>query len=224
LREISAAALLADLGARNERLHVPQQLAHYIEQQGGGAAAAADDMPQRVAPARQQAALSATAQREVFTNLLGVLLDGGGSSDSNGSSSNNGSNGSNGSSNSNNSNGTNGSSGSSGSSGSAGNTLPPAKQQPVRKAPASSAVLSSGAVQVQQEQQGAEPGMVYLRNARLRVGMDTTRGGAISHVSSPVMPPEWAGRNLINTFDSGRLIQQSYYGCYDGSCWTHRPW
>jgi hypothetical protein len=206
LREISAAALLADLGARNERLHVPQQLAHYIEQQGGGAAAAADDMPQRVAPARQQAALSATAQREVFTNLLGVLLDGGGSSDSN------------------NSNGTNGSSGSSGSSGSAGNTLPPAKQQPVRKAPASSAVLSSGAVQVQQEQQGAEPGMVYLRNARLRVGMDTTRGGAISHVSSPVMPPEWAGRNLINTFDSGRLIQQSYYGCYDGSCWTHRPW
>lgn len=55
-------------------------------------------------------------------------------------------------------------------------------------------------------------GLLYVSNARLRVGMDPARGGAITHLSSPVMPPEWADRNLINTWDSGRLIQQSYYG------------
>ncbi|KAF6259300.1 hypothetical protein COO60DRAFT_1024205 [Scenedesmus sp. NREL 46B-D3] len=67
-------------------------------------------------------------------------------------------------------------------------------------------------------------GLLYVSNARLRVGMDPARGGAITHLSSPVMPPEWAGRNLINTWDSGRLIQQSYYGCEDGSCWSSRAW
>ncbi|WIA08855.1 hypothetical protein OEZ85_008276 [Tetradesmus obliquus] len=67
-------------------------------------------------------------------------------------------------------------------------------------------------------------GLLYLSNARLKVGVDPARGGAITHLSSPVMPPEWAGRNLINTWDSGRLIQQSYYGCEDGSCWSTRAW
>eukprot|EP00879_Flechtneria_rotunda_P021643 GHRR01022812.1.p1 GENE.GHRR01022812.1~~GHRR01022812.1.p1 ORF type:complete len:360 (+),score=95.99 GHRR01022812.1:1339-2418(+) len=59
---------------------------------------------------------------------------------------------------------------------------------------------------------------------RLRVGVDPTKGGAITHLSSPIMPKEWANVNLVNTWDSGRLIQQSYYGCEDSSCWYHRPW
>lgn len=67
-------------------------------------------------------------------------------------------------------------------------------------------------------------GMLFLSNARLRVGVDTSRGGAITFISSPVMPPEWANVNLINTWDAGRLIQQSYYGCYDNTCWVDRPW
>jgi hypothetical protein len=67
-------------------------------------------------------------------------------------------------------------------------------------------------------------GTLFLNNARLRVGVDTDRGGAISFVSSPVMPPEWANVNLVNTWDAGRLIQQSYYGCYDNTCWVDRPW
>lgn len=66
--------------------------------------------------------------------------------------------------------------------------------------------------------------MLFLDNARLRVGLDTQRGGAISYVSSAVMPPEWANVNLVNTWDAGRLIQQSYYGCYDNTCWADRPW
>lgn len=32
------------------------------------------------------------------------------------------------------------------------------------------------------------------------------------------------GRNLLNAYDSGRFIQQSYYGDEDGSSWNDRPW
>lgn len=56
---------------------------------------------------------------------------------------------------------------------------------------------------------------MYMSNSRLRVGIDTRRGGAITHLSSPVLPEEWANINLINTWDSGRLIQQSYYGMHE---------
>lgn len=70
----------------------------------------------------------------------------------------------------------------------------------------------------------SDDGLLYLNNARLRVGMDPRKGGSLTYLSSPVMPPEWAGVNLVNTWDSGRLIQQSYYGCEDGSCWSDKPW
>lgn len=66
--------------------------------------------------------------------------------------------------------------------------------------------------------------MLYLSNSRLRVGVDTTRGGAVSLLASSALPGQWTGRNLINTWDSGRLIQQSYYGCPDGSCWSDKAW
>eukprot|EP00775_Hariotina_reticulata_P008538 gene8538-8720_t len=49
-------------------------------------------------------------------------------------------------------------------------------------------------------------------------------GGSITHLSSPRLPQEWARKNLINTWDAGRLIQQSYYGCRDSSCWHTQPW
>jgi hypothetical protein len=67
-------------------------------------------------------------------------------------------------------------------------------------------------------------GMLFLSNDRLKVGVDTQRGGAISWISSPKMPGEWANTNLVNTWDAGRLIQQSYYGCYDDTCWVDKPW
>ncbi|NJR42503.1 MAG: hypothetical protein HC767_07410 [Akkermansiaceae bacterium] len=31
-------------------------------------------------------------------------------------------------------------------------------------------------------------------------------------------------RNLLNHYDRGRLVQQSYYGDSDGSLWDKRPW
>jgi hypothetical protein len=66
--------------------------------------------------------------------------------------------------------------------------------------------------------------VTFMSNPRLRVGLDARRGGAIVHLSSFVMPSAWSGKNVLNDFDLGRLIQQSYYGCEDASCWHTRPW
>ncbi|KAI8470613.1 MAG: hypothetical protein J3K34DRAFT_419758 [Monoraphidium minutum] len=38
------------------------------------------------------------------------------------------------------------------------------------------------------------------------------------------MPAPFTNKNLINVWDCGRLMQQSYYGCDDASCWAARPW
>jgi hypothetical protein len=64
----------------------------------------------------------------------------------------------------------------------------------------------------------------YLENDALRVGVDVVRGGVVGHISSPNMPVAFRGRSLINSYDCGRMLQQSYYGCDDGSCWAARPW
>lgn len=45
----------------------------------------------------------------------------------------------------------------------------------------------------------------WLKSDRMEVGFSRAMGGAIVHVSVP------GGPNLINTFDPGRLLQQSYY-------------
>lgn len=51
--------------------------------------------------------------------------------------------------------------------------------------------------------------LMYLKNAALTVGIDIKRGGVVGEVSSDLMPPPFAGRNLINVWDCGRLMQQS---------------
>jgi hypothetical protein len=45
----------------------------------------------------------------------------------------------------------------------------------------------------------------YLDNGTLRMGTPTTQGGSINFLAPP------GGSNLINWYDPGRLIQQSYY-------------
>lgn len=60
---------------------------------------------------------------------------------------------------------------------------------------------------------------VYLENDSLRVGLLRSHGGAIGHLSS-----QDSQRNLLNHYDHGRLIQQSYYGDEDGSKWADKPW
>jgi hypothetical protein len=60
---------------------------------------------------------------------------------------------------------------------------------------------------------------VYLDNGKLRLGVSRGSGGAIAYLA-----PSGSTHNLLNHFDRGRLVQQSYYGDSDGSFWNKRPW
>jgi len=59
----------------------------------------------------------------------------------------------------------------------------------------------------------------FLSNGEVRIGVDLNSGGSIFWFSE--LP---ADRNLLNHFDRGRFIQQSYYGKPDGSMWAKKPW
>jgi hypothetical protein len=71
------------------------------------------------------------------------------------------------------------------------------------------------------------PDLVFVENAFIRVGINLKWGGAITHVSEP------GGPNLINSYDLGRQIQQSYYsgpanyqreGKVKHKHWGNFPW
>lgn len=61
--------------------------------------------------------------------------------------------------------------------------------------------------------------MKIMSNDFVKVGIDLERGGAISHLSL-----QKDGKNIVNTWDHGRHIQQSYYGIADGSRWNNEDW
>ena len=54
--------------------------------------------------------------------------------------------------------------------------------------------------------------VVFLSNKSVKIGLDEKKGGAICHISKSS-----SDENIINTWDCGRLIQQSYYGSPDSS-------
>ena len=60
---------------------------------------------------------------------------------------------------------------------------------------------------------------VYLDNGEVRIGIDKSRGACIGFFGE-----SQTGRNLLNHFDEGRFVQQSYYGQTDGSDWNGKPW
>ncbi|MFA5688643.1 MAG: hypothetical protein WC959_05805 [Kiritimatiellales bacterium] len=64
---------------------------------------------------------------------------------------------------------------------------------------------------------GAE--WVYLDNGTVRIGVDKARGACIGFFGESS-----TRRNLLNHYDEGRFIQQSYYGDPDGSDWNGKPW
>ena len=59
----------------------------------------------------------------------------------------------------------------------------------------------------------------YIQNAEVKLGVDLDRGACVGYFSelSPVM-------NVLNNFDTGRFVQQSYYGDADGSSWAGNDW
>ena len=59
----------------------------------------------------------------------------------------------------------------------------------------------------------------FIDNGKIKVGIKRSSGAAIAWVS-----PSGSDQNLVNHFDRGRLIQQSYYGDRDGSMWAKQPW
>lgn len=59
----------------------------------------------------------------------------------------------------------------------------------------------------------------FLDNGLVRIGVDKTAGGCIGFFGESA-----SHRNLLNTFDFGRYIAQSYYGAPDGSLWDRQPW
>ncbi|MGN6134922.1 MAG: hypothetical protein ACTHOU_10495 [Aureliella sp.] len=61
--------------------------------------------------------------------------------------------------------------------------------------------------------------LVRLDNGQLALGLSQQSGGGIAWLSASD-----SSRNLVNAYDRGRLIQQSYYGRADGSLWNDKPW
>lgn len=59
----------------------------------------------------------------------------------------------------------------------------------------------------------------YIDNGQLKLGVKKSSGAAIGWLSL-----SGTANNLVNHFDRGRLIQQSYYGQSDGSIWNKQAW
>lgn len=62
-------------------------------------------------------------------------------------------------------------------------------------------------------------GARYITNGKIQIGVDPARGGTIFHFSEAATK-----KNLVNHYDEGREIQQSYYGWADGSKWNGTEW
>ncbi|MCX6882853.1 MAG: hypothetical protein NTV12_10170 [Verrucomicrobia bacterium] len=60
---------------------------------------------------------------------------------------------------------------------------------------------------------------LFIDNGAVRLGVKQSSGAGIAWFSE-----SGTNQNLINHWDRGRLIQQSYYGNEDGSLWNKQPW
>lgn len=70
----------------------------------------------------------------------------------------------------------------------------------------------------------------YMENERYRVGIELAWGGGLSYLADKQAPEGL--ENLLNNFDTGRLVQQSYYGTdqppfvcgeFMGNKWGYNP-
>ncbi|MCB1275675.1 hypothetical protein [Prosthecobacter sp.] len=59
----------------------------------------------------------------------------------------------------------------------------------------------------------------YLDNGQVRLGVNLNAGACIGWFSK-----SGSQDNLLNAYDVGRYVQQSYYGDEDGSDWNGKPW
>ena len=61
---------------------------------------------------------------------------------------------------------------------------------------------------------------VFLDNGQVRIGVRKSSGACIGWFSRSGTN----ANNLLDHWDHGRSIQQSYYGAEDGSRWGEKPW
>lgn len=59
----------------------------------------------------------------------------------------------------------------------------------------------------------------FIDNGQLRLGVKKSSGAGIAYLA-----PSDTRENVINHWDRGRLVQQSFYGAKDGSMWDKQPW
>jgi autotransporter-associated beta strand protein len=92
-------------------------------------------------------------------------------------------------------------------------------------------VLAAAAVGAAVIAEPAAAQIQYLDNGSIRLGVDTTKGGAIVELRPSGTLA--SGSNVVNTFDLGREIQQSYYsgpasfvpaGATQHPSWSPWPW
>lgn len=65
----------------------------------------------------------------------------------------------------------------------------------------------------------AQEHWLFLDNGHVRLGVNIDAGGCLGWFS-----PSHSANNLLNAYDHGRYVQQSYYGDPDGSDWNGKPW
>ena len=59
----------------------------------------------------------------------------------------------------------------------------------------------------------------YIDNGVIKLGVIRSSGAGIAYLSR-----SGTSSNVLDHYDRGRLVQQSYYGDDDGSLWVKRPW
>lgn len=86
-------------------------------------------------------------------------------------------------------------------------------------------ILASTAIASSQTSETKSDREITIKNSKICLKQDLTRGGAINYISS-----SGQDRNLVNIFDEGRYIQQSYYAGKsinrqnEGQSPTWSPW
>jgi len=93
---------------------------------------------------------------------------------------------------------------------------------------ACAALLAPGSIGLMAASKNIGPGpadLLFLDNGHVKIGLDRAKGGAIAWLSWTAYP-----KNMVNSADPGRLIQQSYYAGLrldrkaDGQSKSWSPW
>jgi hypothetical protein len=83
-------------------------------------------------------------------------------------------------------------------------------------------ILAESPAKPDPEKKAGEGGQIenwqFLDNGKIRLGINMSAGGAIGWFSGS------RADNMLNTYDQGRYVQQSFYGDADGSDWNGKPW